>query len=296
MMCKNRKVRLQSAMEYLMTYGWAILIIAVVLGVLFQLGVFSSSSFAVRAPPGSCQVFKSSASVSLVGQCAGQLPQYVAKFNQLNGKDTYIYVVNSPSINFLNAANSITISAWIYPTSYTGHVENQWYMISKLNYATAGWWFFLTNNGFFEFLSCNGGNCYGPISPNPVPLNQWSHVVGRSNGIASNVFINGVMMSGANSATLLDASGNLFFDLAGGATYDYTYNGMIANIQIYNSSLSESDIQALYVKGIGAVPLNPRYIVGWWPLNGNAKDYSGNGNNGVQIGMSYTDQWLTGYK
>ncbi|MEM3215705.1 MAG: hypothetical protein QXS17_02200 [Candidatus Micrarchaeaceae archaeon] len=35
----------QSAMEYLMTYGWAILIIAVVLGALFSLGVFSSSSF-----------------------------------------------------------------------------------------------------------------------------------------------------------------------------------------------------------------------------------------------------------
>jgi hypothetical protein len=33
----------QSAMEYLMTYGWAILIIAVVLGALFSLGVFSGS-------------------------------------------------------------------------------------------------------------------------------------------------------------------------------------------------------------------------------------------------------------
>lgn len=32
-------------MEYLMTYGWAILIIAVVLAVLFQLGVFGSSNF-----------------------------------------------------------------------------------------------------------------------------------------------------------------------------------------------------------------------------------------------------------
>jgi hypothetical protein len=31
-------------MEYLMTYGWAILIIAVVLGALFQLGVFSGAS------------------------------------------------------------------------------------------------------------------------------------------------------------------------------------------------------------------------------------------------------------
>ncbi|MGC9190792.1 MAG: hypothetical protein ACP5FR_02670 [Candidatus Micrarchaeia archaeon] len=39
----NKKA--QSAMEYLMTYGWAILIIAIVLAALFSLGVFSSSSF-----------------------------------------------------------------------------------------------------------------------------------------------------------------------------------------------------------------------------------------------------------
>ncbi len=40
---KNQKA--QSAMEYLMTYGWAILIIAIVLAALFSLGIFSSSSF-----------------------------------------------------------------------------------------------------------------------------------------------------------------------------------------------------------------------------------------------------------
>ncbi len=38
------KFRLQSAMEYLMTYGWAILIIAVVLGALFALGVFGGNT------------------------------------------------------------------------------------------------------------------------------------------------------------------------------------------------------------------------------------------------------------
>ncbi len=42
--------RAQSAMEYLMTYGWAILIIAVVLGALYSLGVFSN----VSSIPNSC--------------------------------------------------------------------------------------------------------------------------------------------------------------------------------------------------------------------------------------------------
>ena len=45
----NRKLKAQSAMEYLMTYGWAILIIAVVLGALFSLGVFSTGSFLSNA-------------------------------------------------------------------------------------------------------------------------------------------------------------------------------------------------------------------------------------------------------
>ena len=40
----GKKLKAQSAMEYLMTYGWAILIIAVVLGALFSLGVFSGTS------------------------------------------------------------------------------------------------------------------------------------------------------------------------------------------------------------------------------------------------------------
>jgi len=44
-MSASTPLKAQSAMEYLMTYGWAILIISIVLGSLFSLGVFSTSSF-----------------------------------------------------------------------------------------------------------------------------------------------------------------------------------------------------------------------------------------------------------
>lgn len=54
-----RMFKLQSAMEYLMTYGWAILIIAVVLGALFSLGVFNTGSLlgtsCIAAPGFLCQ-------------------------------------------------------------------------------------------------------------------------------------------------------------------------------------------------------------------------------------------------
>ena len=44
-MVRDHVGKSQSAMEYLMTYGWAILIIAVVLGALYSLGIFNGANF-----------------------------------------------------------------------------------------------------------------------------------------------------------------------------------------------------------------------------------------------------------
>jgi len=77
MFLKPSKVRkAQSAMEYLMTYGWAILIIAVVLGALFSLGVFSGSnllgSACVAGSGYLCQAPIYSHSDSYIGVTVGQ--------------------------------------------------------------------------------------------------------------------------------------------------------------------------------------------------------------------------------
>ena len=102
-------------MEYLMTYGWAILIIAVVLGALYQLGVFSSSSLAPRAQPGSCRVFRpngpgTTTFINLEGVCSGQLPQFVTQFD---GQSSYVNVINSGGLS----PGTITITAWINPNA-----------------------------------------------------------------------------------------------------------------------------------------------------------------------------------
>jgi hypothetical protein len=46
------KLKAQSAMEYLMTYGWAILIVIIVAAALFSLGVFNPASYTGRIPTG----------------------------------------------------------------------------------------------------------------------------------------------------------------------------------------------------------------------------------------------------
>jgi len=62
------------------------------------------------------------------------------------------------------------------------------------------------------------------------------------------------------------------------------FNGSIANVQIYNTPLTQQEIQYLYQEGLGGAPIRLGSLVGWWPLNGDAKDYSGNNNHGTIYG------------
>ena len=67
----------QSAMEYIMTYGWAILIIAIVLVALFELGIFGGSTLPTSCVAQSgfiCQnpVYVGQNIIVTIGQSSGQ--------------------------------------------------------------------------------------------------------------------------------------------------------------------------------------------------------------------------------
>jgi hypothetical protein len=99
-------------------------------------------------------------------------------------------------------------------------------------------------------------------------------------------------------------NGNLVFNIIPSNTMSPTsisslsISGTVlyANLQLYNASLSANQIQALYQEGIGGAPIDLQHLVGWWPLNGDANDYSGNGNNGQMYGrITFVSNWWQGY-
>ena len=63
--------------------------------------------------------------------------------------------------------------------------------------------------------------------------------------------------------------------------------GEISNVQLYNTSLTQNQITSMYKSGIYSVPVSYSNLIGWWPLQGNANDYSGNGRTTI------TDQNVT---
>jgi Concanavalin A-like lectin/glucanases superfamily len=284
---------LQSAMEYLMTYGWAILIIAVVLGALFSLGVFNTSNLAPKAQPGSCRVFRPSGTgtstfVNLEGVCTNELPQYVTQFN---GGSSLITISASSS---LNNPSTFTVSAWLapssIPTTYMAAIVERTACGSSWN-----WQLYTTNND----IGTRGVSfsLYNPwaeaIGGTPLTANQWVFVTGTYDGSNVKIYVNGVL----GATTPATGYGSISTPTAIGTdTCGNAFRGSISNVQIYNASLDAGEVQSLYAEGIGGAPQALNNLIGWWPLNGNVTDYSGNNRNGAPTSVTYSSSWITGYQ
>jgi len=289
---RKASAKAQSAMEYLMTYSWAILIIAVVLAALFQLGVFNPMTFAPKAPPGSCQVYRpdgpnTTSFINLEGVCSGELPQYTAQFN---GQSSTISV---PAAGMPNGGNARTITAWIYPTSESGNHGIFYYGGSNCNPDGAVFGLILSGTNLYLWGSCDDTST--SLTPN---LNSWNFVaVSYNGGSQASIYLNDEEQTVSWSSSVTCDSTTCTSAFIGGASgwWGGLFSGTIANVQTYNTSLSANEIQALYQEGIGGAPIDLQHLVAWWPLNGNAKDYSGNGYNGQTTNVNFVSNWYSGY-
>ncbi len=288
--------RNQSAMEYLMTYGWAILIIAVVLGALYSLGVFNMSAYMPKIGPGVCHVFRpngpgTSWNVALTGSCAGYLPQYVAQFANTLGSGNVQISIKSPSA-LQNNNGPFTISVWLDSNLWLSTSVQQIVMyneqpsISGFRFGTVGP---AGDIGFWTTQS--GGTLSLIISSNFLNSHTWYHVVVVYQNQAGTLYVNGVnVVSGTGN--YIGNTQNLIIGPQGGS---YSINGSVANVQVYDASLTANQVQYLYQEGIGGAPIYLQHLVGWWPLNGDTNDYSGNNNNGVPTNIAFNGSWTSGY-
>ena len=68
----------------------------------------------------------------------------------------------------------------------------------------------------------------------------------------------------------------------------YPFNGYVTNVQLYNTPLGMNYLDQMYAAGIGGDPIALQNLVGWWPLNGDTTDYSGYGNSGIPVNITYS--------
>jgi hypothetical protein len=209
----------------------------------------------------------------------------VTHAGNFNGQTTYI---NAGSGNSLNVATggSVTMCAWVYPASTASSTTQA--IIAKRGVASYPYAinFVGSTNTINVFTSGSSGIAsftYG------FQKNKWTFLCGVISSAPTALYINGANL--ANSGGGGGVTANAVESLTLGSDYGPTefFNGSLANVQLYNAALSANQVMQLYSEGISGAPLASANTIGWWPLNGNSQDYSGNGNNGNFIGpLTYT--------
>ncbi len=285
----------QAAMEFLVTYGWAIIIIAIVFAALVELGLFGQFTYVPRASSGSCYVYRPFGAyniklIALEGVCQGELPKYVGQFDGVAG------YVSVNEIYYEAGTNSMTFTLWFKVLSYPG----SWPMMLA---DTGG----SPRNGYDLFVGGAGSGIPGQLdverfgggaqistySTKALSTNNWYFAAVTYNGYQLNLYLNGTLVgTPALGSAPIVLTGVMEFGSLSGSNFG---NYQVADVQEYSAALTQNEIQVLNVEGIGGAPVRLQNLIGWWPLNGDAVDYSGNGNNGNSISVTYIDQWLKGY-
>ena len=136
---RPRTSKQQAAMEYLMTYGWAILVVAIVVVAIFSLGLFNPSNLGPKARAGSCQIYRpegiwTAAFINLEGTCNNAVPEFVAQFNG----GSYILISNPDLFD----SGTFTVTAWVNINN-----PSTFHTLIGREMSTQGWNFLLSSSG-----------------------------------------------------------------------------------------------------------------------------------------------------
>ena len=250
-----------------MTYGWAILIIAIVIAALFSLNIFSPFEFSPKASPGSCYVSKpdiygSPIPPSLIGGGCSEIPEYTAQFNGQSSK------ITAQNLEYTGIPD--TVSVWVYPTG-TGQ---------QMGLVSAGWSLVINSLGEADFISESGIG--GVIAGKLVP-GQWNMITVTISGSSNprvDIYIDGSSNAEGSLSGSLDTGHE--YQIGGisasaspsSISGQYRYLGYMSDVQVYNTILSYQQISSLYINGLAANPIVGNDVSLWLPLSTSISDHS----------------------
>lgn len=203
-------------------------------------------------------------------------PNFVTQFD---GSPGGIQLQNTPALQ----SSTITVSSWVNYAAPNGQFD-----------------FFATKSGAWELGACgqiieicyfNPSTQSTTYSSSILSTGQWyliTQVI--TAGTTETTYVNGVPVM-TSAATIVSQSNGITLGYGMLGANIFFVNASIANLQIYSSALTQAQISSIYAAGISGIPLQVPSLVGWWPLNGDAKDYSGYGNNGIMYGNAKPAQF-----
>lgn len=185
--------------------------------------------------------------------------------------------------------NSITVEAWIYPTSnynlqtIVGNYQGEMQFLLRLDNLAPHFW--ISSPGSTNFSVAVGSTT--------VPLNTWSHVAGTWDGTTIRVFLNGVQI-GTEAKAGAFPSMNQNVKIGGGLNNGTEYfTGNITDVRIWNVVRSQAEIDLNKAK---CLDFNTSGLLALYTMNDGSgssslRDFTGHGYNGALAGMDASTVW-----
>jgi hypothetical protein len=163
-----------------------------------------------------------------------------------DGVDDYVRVLDS---NSLDITNAITISAWVYPTSWSSTHSR---IVSKESDITANPYALELDSSGNRTMFClnvgSGENCLAFSETNSISLDNWHYITGTWNGTHSQIYINGTLKSTNPLTGVMSASTNNVL-IGNNPSNNRQFNGTIDEVRIWSRALNSTEINAEMNKG-----------------------------------------------
>ncbi len=146
-------------------------------------------------------------------------------------------------------AGDFTLAAWVNLQTVN---SDSHFIAGKSSFNDQSSSFYIGVNGdnkpFFEIYGADAKQAVIGESPDPIPTDEWYHILMRKEGASFKLFVNGEFKNEQIPGFSFDSNSVPFTigQLDGTVSPTYTMNGAIDEVLLYNRALSETEITTLY--------------------------------------------------
>ncbi len=221
-----------------------------------------------------------------------------------DGTNDQVDCGNNTSVQI--TGTSITLEAWIYPTSWQTNIW-QGNIINKESLAGGGYMLRCGAGGKLNF-NIGSGPGWNEISSstNILTLNTWQHVAGTYDGSFLRIYLNGVIVDSlVKTISMANSTSALGVGYAPIYAGSRNFPGIIDEVRVWDITRSEAEIAADMNNELCSIPSSVKayYTFNQGIASGTnttittLTDLSGNGNTGTLSNLALsgtTSNWVTG--
>ena len=159
--------------------------------------------------------------------------------------------LNFANLSTLNISGSLSIAAWIYPSSFGGGNAGRIYDKFQYSGSPAGTSFYIDNNVGTNAIGYNTGilleTTVRRIS-NQVTLNTWQHFAISHNGSTATVtfYKNGASIGSSGFTFAPVAATGASVCVGNYFAGQFNFDGTIGTVRVYNRAITATEVKQIY--------------------------------------------------